>query len=51
MVDLVNMKFSTELDKYLNGQQILEIVNNFLKINIDELSISQAYDVLNDLQE
>lgn len=51
IVDLTDMKFSTGLDKYLNERQVFEIINSFLKINIEELSISQAFDVLNDLQK
>ena len=51
IVDLANTKFSTDFNTYLNNQKILEIADDFLKINIDELSISQAYDVLNDLQK
>lgn len=50
IVDLANMTFNTDLDKYLKYQEIFEILNKFLEINIDELSISQAFEVLNKLQ-
>ena len=44
------MTFNTDLDKYLKYQEMFEIINKFLEINIDELSISQAFEVLNKLQ-
>lgn len=50
IVDLANMTFNTDLDKYLKYQEMFEIINKFLEINIDELSISQAFEVLNKLQ-
>lgn len=50
VINLTDMTLSTHLDEYLNAQQVFEIINNFLEINIDELSISQAFDVLENLQ-
>ena len=44
------MTISTEMNKYLNVQQIMEIIDDFLKVNVEELSISQAFDLLEDLQ-
>ena len=51
IVEFSNITLNIELDKYLNYQQVFELINNFLKINIDELSISQAFEVLNNLQQ
>ncbi|MBP3831166.1 MAG: hypothetical protein ILA02_02185 [Clostridia bacterium] len=50
IIDLSNMTFNTDLDKYLKYQQIFEIINTFIEINIDELSISKAFEVLYKLQ-
>ena len=50
VIDLSKMTISTEMNKYLNVQQIMEIIDDFLKVNVEELSISQAFDLLEDLQ-
>ncbi len=43
--------FNCEFEKYLNTKEFVDIINDFLNINIDNLSISQAFDLLKDLQE
>ena len=50
IIDLTDMTFDTNLDKYLNAQQIFAIIDEFLKIDVDNLSISQAFDVLKNFQ-
>lgn len=40
----------TNITTYSNYRNLDNIINDFLNINIDELSISQAFDLLNDLQ-
>ena len=51
IVDLNDMTLSTNLGDYLSSQQILEIIDDFLKVDVDNLSISQAFDLLNSLQD
>ncbi len=41
----------TNIKNYITYQNIYNIVNNFLNVNVDELSISQAFDLLTDLQK
>lgn len=42
--------FNYNFEKYLNTKEFFECINNFLNINIDNLSISQAFDLLYHLQ-
>lgn len=42
--------FDDNFEKYLNTREFIDIINNFLNTNIDNLSISQAFDLLYDLQ-
>ena len=41
---------SHNLINYIQNEKITNIIENFIKTNIDELSISQAFDVLTNLQ-
>lgn len=43
--------FNYDLEKCFNSVKYNELISNFLNINIDNLSISQAYDLLRDLQK
>lgn len=38
-------------EKYLNAKELVVILGDFLNVNIDTLSISQAFDLLYDLQD
>lgn len=38
------------LNNYINEKKYLSIIDEFLKVNIDELSVSKAYYWLNELQ-
>lgn len=40
----------TNVNSYIMAQNFQDIIQNFLKVNINSLSISQAFDLLNDLQ-
>lgn len=41
----------TNINSYTTYQNTYNIINNFLSVNISELSISQAFDLLIDLQD
>lgn len=45
-----NENTSHNLINYIQNEKITNIIENFIKTNIDELSISQAFDVLTNLQ-
>ena len=45
-----NENTSHNLINYIQNEKITKIIENFIKTNIDELSISQAFDVLTNLQ-
>ena len=40
----------TNVNSYIMSQNFHDIIQNFLRVNINSLSISQAFDLLNDLQ-
>lgn len=40
----------SNVNSYIMAQNLNNIIQNFLKVNINSLSISQAFDLLNDLQ-
>lgn len=40
-----------DFEKYLNAKELVVILGDFLNVNIDTLSISQAFDLLYDLQD
>ena len=46
---------SFDLDTYVSDNKLMRIIENFLEINVDDLSIGQAFEVLhklhNDLQK
>lgn len=42
---------SLPADSYVTNNKFESILNNFLKLNIDDLSISEAFDLLYELQE
>lgn len=48
---LPNEIFNSDLENCLNSNKYNELIFNFLNVNIEDLSISQAYDLLNSLQK
>ena len=42
--------FNCDLETCINSQTFDELISNFLNVEIDNLSISQAYSLLNELQ-
>ncbi len=42
--------FNCDLETCINSQTFDELISNFLNVEIDDLSISQAYSLLNELQ-
>lgn len=51
IISLTEDIFNYDLEKCFTSTKYNEFVSNFLNIKINELSISQAYDLLRDLQE
>lgn len=51
IVTLTNSSTNIGLENCLNNKEFIEIIDNFMKIDIDNLSISQAFDILKDLQD
>lgn len=54
IIKIINLSedvFNYELEKYFCSNEYNELLSNFLQIDINSLSISQAYDLLNDLQK
>ncbi len=52
-IDIVpadNHSSPTNVNSYIKAQNFHNIIKNFLKVNINSLSISQAFDLLNNLQ-
>lgn len=50
IIYLTNDIFNYDLDKCFNSCKYNELISNFLNVDINELSISQAFDLLNLLQ-
>ena len=53
-VEIVSLSFDIfnyDLEKFFNSTKPYDIITNFLNIKIDDLSISQSYELLNDLQK
>ena len=48
--DCLNFTNSIEVNHFINNQVFSKTINNFLNLNIDMLSISQAFDTLFNLQ-
>ena len=48
---LPNEIFNSDLENCLNSNKYNELIFNFLNVNIEDLSISQAYDLLKSLQK
>ena len=42
--------FNCDLETCINSPTFDELISNFLNVKIDDLSISQAYSLLNELQ-
>lgn len=51
IITLTDDFFNYDFEKYLNTKEFIEIIDNFLNINIGDLSISQSFDLLYDLQD
>lgn len=51
IVTLKDESINCNLEEYLKTKELFEIADNFLNINIDNLSISQSFDVLYKLQD
>lgn len=45
-----DFNFSIDVNDFINNKALHEVLDNFLSINIDSLSIAQAFDLLYDLQ-
>ena len=50
IVSLLEDFYHSDLANFTWHNKILSIINDFLKINVNDLSISEAFDVLNNLQ-
>ena len=48
---LPNEIFNSDLENCMNSNKYNELIFNFLNVNIEDLSISQAYDLLKSLQK
>ena len=51
VVPLTEDVFNYDLENCLNSSKYNELILNFLKVNIDDLSIFQAYELLKDMQK
>lgn len=51
VVTITQASHTSSLDKHLNDKKVFEIICEFSKVDIDSLSISQAFTWLSDLQE
>ena len=51
VVNLTDNLYTNTLERQLNTKEFFEIIEKFLEVNIDNLSISQAFDLLYDLQD
>lgn len=50
IVTLKDNSSNYDFEKYLDTKEMIEIIDNFLNVDIDNLSISQSFDLLYDLQ-
>ena len=50
IIPLTDDIYNCDLERCFQSQEFNEVIDNFLNITIDNLSISQAFDLLHDLQ-
>ena len=51
IVNLTDTVYTNTIERQLNTKEFFEIIEKFLEVNIENLSISQAFDLLYDLQD
>lgn len=51
IIPLTDDIYNYDLEKCFHSQELNEMIENFINLRIDDFSISQAFDLLHDLQE